>query len=152
MHLYTQIADILREKITSGELAPGAAMPSEEDLVTEYKVSRVTARKAMGILKEEGLVYSQQGHGTYVGPEDAPRAPREIPVYQRIAAEIIGEIKAGKLKENRPIPSEKTMTQRWDVANATARQATAHLRALGWVITVPQKGTFVKPRTEWPES
>ncbi len=152
MHLYTQIADILREKITSGELAPGAAMPSEAALVEEHGVTRATVRRAMRVLKEEGLVYSEKGYGTYVGPPSAPKAPREIPTYQRIAAEIIDDIKAGRLKENRPIPSEKTMTQRWDVANATARQATAHLRQLGWVVTIPQKGTFVKPRGDWPES
>lgn len=151
MHLYVQIADQIRQRIASGELAPGSALPSEKTLMGQYKVARQTVRHAVRILKEEGAVYSSQGHGTFVGPEDAPRTSPKVPLYQQIAADIIGQIRAGTLKPNRPIPSETTMAQRYDVANGTVRQAVAHLRELGWVFTVPQKATFVSLKKDWPK-
>ncbi|WP_449347209.1 GntR family transcriptional regulator [Streptomyces xanthochromogenes] len=74
---------------------------------------------------------------------DAPTPP-----YQQIAAEIIRDIESGKLAVDRPIPSESTLTQRWGVARDTARRAVRHLRELGFVYTVPQRGTYVRDRTD----
>ncbi|SDM22556.1 regulatory protein, gntR family [Nonomuraea maritima] len=96
-------------------------------------------------------MYTEQGRGTFVGPKSAPQSPRRVPVYQQIANEIIGEIKAGAYAPNRLIPSEKTLEQRFDRAPGTIRQAVAHMRELGWVFTVPQKGTYVSKPEDWPE-
>ncbi|TDD22262.1 GntR family transcriptional regulator [Nonomuraea diastatica] len=150
--LYVQIADQIRERIASGDLAPGSAVPSEVELVKTYEVTRQTVRRAIKLLKEEGAVYSEQGRGTFVGPKSAPQAPRQVPVYQQIANEIIEQIKAGEYVPNRLIPSEKTLVQRFDRAPGTIRQTVAYLRELGWVFTVPQKGTYVSKREDWPES
>ncbi|MFF3693809.1 GntR family transcriptional regulator [Streptomyces sp. NPDC002221] len=73
---------------------------------------------------------------------DAPTPP-----YQQIAAEIIRDIESGKLAVDRPIPSESILIQRWGVARDTARRAVRHLRELGFVYTVPQRGTYVRNRT-----
>jgi GntR family transcriptional regulator len=64
--LYVQLAAILREQITSGELAPDAPLPSESYLQQEHGVSRVTVRKAVELLRNEGLVYTLPQRGTYV--------------------------------------------------------------------------------------
>ena len=53
--LYYQLFDILCAKIKSGEYAPGDMLPTENDLVQKYKVSRITVRKAMDLLYNEGL-------------------------------------------------------------------------------------------------
>lgn len=66
-----------------------------------------------------------------------------VPPYRQIAAAIISEIKSGKLRPNRPIPSEGMMTQRWGVARDTARRAVHYLREQGWVYTVPHRGSYV---------
>ncbi|MEU4229627.1 GntR family transcriptional regulator [Nonomuraea sp. NPDC026600] len=151
--LHVQIADRVRGCIASGDLAPGAAVPSEVDLVSGYGVTRQTVRRALRLLKEEGAIYSMQGRGTFVGPPDAPQSPhRKIPVYQQIAGELIEQIKAGEYIPNRPIPSEKTLSQRYERAPGTIRQALACMRDLGWVITVPQKGTYVAETQDWPEN
>jgi GntR family transcriptional regulator len=63
---YQQIADRLREQITSGELAPGDQLPSEPDLVRQYDSSRNTVRLAVALLTNQGLVVSRQGLGTFV--------------------------------------------------------------------------------------
>ncbi|MBT2226000.1 GntR family transcriptional regulator [Nonomuraea sp. NEAU-A123] len=149
--LYVQIAEQLRARIASGELLPGSPLPSEVDLVATYGVTRQTIRRALALLKEEGAIYSSQGRGTFVGPEDAPQAPHRIPVYQQIANELIEQIKTGEYIPNRLIPSEKTLSQRFDRAAGTIRQALAYMRELGWVITVPQKGTYVARVEDWPE-
>lgn len=149
--LYVQIADQIRQRIASGDLAPGSAVPSEAEMVRTYGVTRQTVRRAIQLLKEEGAVYTEQGRGTFVGPKSAPQSPRKIPVYQQIANEIIEEIKAGVYAPNRLIPSEKTLGQRFERAPGTIRQAVAYMRELGWVFTVPQKGTYVSKREDWPE-
>ena len=64
--LYVQLAAILREQITSGELAPDAPLPSESYLQQEHGVSRVTVRKAVELLRNEGLVYTLPQRGSYV--------------------------------------------------------------------------------------
>jgi len=65
---FRQVAADLREKITSGQLAPGAQLPSERDLVESYGVSRPTVRDAVNMLRSEGLVTSEHGRGVFVRP------------------------------------------------------------------------------------
>jgi GntR family transcriptional regulator len=64
-----QVASILRARIESGELLPDRPVPSESQLQQEFGVARGTARKAIGVLREEGLVVTVMGRGSYVNPE-----------------------------------------------------------------------------------
>ena len=66
--LYLQLARILRRKIESGGLARLDPLPSESTLTQEHDVSRDTVRRAMAVLREEGLVFTIAQRGTYVGP------------------------------------------------------------------------------------
>jgi GntR family transcriptional regulator len=68
---YLQLAAIIRGQITSGELAPGQQLPSALALAGEYRVSVPTARKALGVLKREGLVTGVAGYGTFVAQPGA---------------------------------------------------------------------------------
>ena len=63
---YRQLAAILRDQIASGELAPGAAVPSVKRLRQEYGVAETTARKAVAVLRDEGLVETVMGWGSFV--------------------------------------------------------------------------------------
>jgi GntR family transcriptional regulator len=67
---YRQVAAILRRRIASGELAPGSAVPSIVTLTQEYGVARTTARKALGVLRDEGLIEITPGWGSFVKPQD----------------------------------------------------------------------------------
>lgn len=62
------IADQLRTQIETGELAPGARLPSERDLANQYGTARNTAREAVRLLSDSGLVTSEQGRGSFVRP------------------------------------------------------------------------------------
>ena len=64
--LWRQLADILRDKIESGELPAGGVMPSETTLAQEHGLSRGTVVKALDTLEREGLVERVQGRGTFV--------------------------------------------------------------------------------------
>jgi len=63
---YRQIADDLREQITTAILPPGTQLPTEPKLAAAYGASRSTVRLAMGLLIQQGLVETRQGVGTYV--------------------------------------------------------------------------------------
>ncbi|WP_043264721.1 GntR family transcriptional regulator [Streptomyces sp. CT34] len=63
---YQQIADVLRESIKSGERGPGDRLPGENDLMAKYGVARMTARQALGVLKNEGIAESRKGAGVFV--------------------------------------------------------------------------------------
>src|SRR5215471_17921054 len=63
---YQQIADRLRDQITSGVFGPGERLPSEPDLIEEYQASRNTVRLAIALLTNQGLVVTRQGLGTFV--------------------------------------------------------------------------------------
>src|SRR2546426_1099933 len=63
---YREIADALRQRIESGELPPGSRVPGENELMARYQVEQPTARRALEVLKNEGLVAAKRGSGTYV--------------------------------------------------------------------------------------
>ena len=63
---YYQLGQILREMIEDEELEPGDSIPTEIELCEYHGVSRMTARKAIQDLVHEGLLYREQGKGTFV--------------------------------------------------------------------------------------
>ncbi len=64
--VYLQLAAILRGQIKRGELVPRQPLPSESYLTGAYGVSRGTARRAVQVLRDEGLVHTIPQRGTYV--------------------------------------------------------------------------------------
>jgi GntR family transcriptional regulator len=66
--IYIQVANILRSRIESGELIPNRPVPSETQLEQEFGIARGTARKAIALLRDQGLVITVQGRGSYVHP------------------------------------------------------------------------------------
>lgn len=64
--LHQQIYETLRSKIQQGVWKVGDTFTTELDLMAEYRVSRATIRQVMERLVSEGLIYRQQGKGTFV--------------------------------------------------------------------------------------
>jgi GntR family transcriptional regulator len=67
---YLRVVNALTEQIRSGQLVPGAKLPTYAQLAEQFKVSVSTAQAALRILRDRGLVEGQQGKGTFVS-EDA---------------------------------------------------------------------------------
>ena len=62
---YHTLKESLKNDILSGVYQPGDKMPSENQLVQEYDLSRHTVRKALSILEEEGYIIAVHGKGTF---------------------------------------------------------------------------------------
>ncbi len=76
---YYQLKEILEQRINAGEFQPGDQFPTDDELCTQYNLSRGTVRRAIEILVEEGRLRRDQGRGTFVTP------PQLSPVFFRLA-------------------------------------------------------------------
>ena len=73
--LYQQVIDIIKNEINSGAYKAGARIPNEFELAESYKVGRVTVRRAIEELVQQGYLTKRQGKGTFV---NAPKLKRKI--------------------------------------------------------------------------
>ncbi|SER76078.1 regulatory protein, gntR family [Streptomyces sp. yr375] len=64
------IAGTLRERIHSGGLRPGDALPTQAVLMREFGAASLTVQKAMALLKQEGWAVSRPGKGAFVADHD----------------------------------------------------------------------------------
>jgi GntR family transcriptional regulator len=69
--LYHQVYVILRQKIRDGELTPDAPLPGENQLAKEFGVSRVTIRKTLQNLEQDGFIVKHRGVGSFPIPQAA---------------------------------------------------------------------------------
>ncbi len=81
--LYHRIYSVMRERITNGYYAPHQLMPTEAELSETFSTSRITARKAMEMLAQEGLVTRSRGRGTFV---------TETAMTQDIGASVVTDV------------------------------------------------------------
>jgi GntR family transcriptional regulator len=63
---YLQVANTLKSEILEGKFKPGGRLPTELELVSRSKLSRITVRKGIEVLENEGWVVRKQGLGTFV--------------------------------------------------------------------------------------
>ena len=64
------IAEALRERIRSGGLRPGDALPTQAVLMREFGAASLTVQKAMALLKQDGWAVSRPGKGAFVAHHD----------------------------------------------------------------------------------
>ena len=73
--LYEEIHHYLLTRIRDGQLQPGDRLPSEHELAEQFGVSRITSKRALQMLGEQGFVVRARGRGTFVSdtlPRDEP--------------------------------------------------------------------------------
>lgn len=75
--VYHQLKEILREMIKNNALRSGERIPTERELCDIHDISRMTARRAVNDLVNEGLLYREQGKGTFVA-EPEPKLKQEL--------------------------------------------------------------------------
>ena len=63
---YLQVADVLREEIRRGDVAPGTRLPSVRDLSARFDIAAVTVQSALRVLRDEGLIASRSTRGYFV--------------------------------------------------------------------------------------
>lgn len=91
---YRAIADQLRKRIESGTIPPGALLPAESSLTTDFRASRGTIRQAIAVLREQGFVATEHGRGTYavVQVDETEVVQREVNADNRLAALFVVEV------------------------------------------------------------
>ncbi|NQX69403.1 GntR family transcriptional regulator [Paenibacillus alba] len=75
--LYKQIYQSIKDKILTGELRPKDRVPSEQEFMDAFMVSKITVKNALAVLVDEGLVTRIQGKGTFVSAN--PNFLAEVP-------------------------------------------------------------------------
>jgi GntR family transcriptional regulator len=75
---YSQLANILRDRIAGGELPAREPIPSERQLEKDYSVSRTTIRQAIDLLVRQGFLYREHGRGTFVSPQKLQKGISEL--------------------------------------------------------------------------
>ncbi|MGH7332586.1 MAG: GntR family transcriptional regulator [Candidatus Rokuibacteriota bacterium] len=90
---YLQLADHLRARIARGDFLPGSRMPSEQQLIEQTRLSRITVRQGLAVLAQSGWVIKQQGRGTFAGRAidqelSSVRTIPEVLVSQGLTPEI----------------------------------------------------------------
>jgi GntR family transcriptional regulator len=77
---YAVVVNAVQERIRNGTYPPGAAIPSEAQLMAEFNVSRPTVVRALGILQQAGWIDAQHGRGRFVRARP-PMAGRHAPEH-----------------------------------------------------------------------
>lgn len=90
---YLQVAADLRDQIETGRLRSGQRLPPGRELARRYGVAPMTVQNAVRVLREQGLVGSQQGRGVFVREQQAdgkhePAAVEPSADYQTITRQI----------------------------------------------------------------
>jgi DNA-binding GntR family transcriptional regulator len=81
---YRQLAEEIRSEILSGKYKPGDALPTEMEICDAEKVSRHTARDALRILTDDGLIERRRGAGTVVAQRGTPAFAQPIGDFDSI--------------------------------------------------------------------
>jgi GntR family transcriptional regulator len=103
---YRGIVDEPRASILEGRLAGGERLPSHNELAERYRTSRTTMRRAIALLKAEGLVDTEQGRGAFVRPKPHVRLLRSGENFRR-------QRRAGRLGFNAQVEDQgQTLEQR----------------------------------------
>ena len=108
--LYQQIAESIIDKINTGDLQPGARLPSEHALSTEHKVGRNTIRHALSDLAAKGYVESVQGVGTFVTETHFPKTVEFLYGFSQEMAQR-GKVVASKVLEAKLITADPLLAR-----------------------------------------
>ncbi len=119
--LYQQLYQQLRDKIENGALEVGAKLPSMRELAADYGISRLTARKAIEMLVNDGYVYVHHGKGAFVihsrmlqgpvavlTPPDIAPEQAEMPSSRVVSVETV-EADALLAERLRILPGDKVV-------------------------------------------
>lgn len=93
---YQEIADELRQRFADAPV--GSVLPSESDMSAEFEASRVTIRRALEIVREDGLIAARQGFGWYVAGEPVRQSLQSLGTIES-QVEGVGKISERKIEE-----------------------------------------------------
>lgn len=84
---YMQLVDELIQKVTTGEIRPGEALPSEHQLCDTYQLARTTVRNAMQLLEEQGWINRIHGKGSFVSTNPPLPVSKPLDIFAFVLPE-----------------------------------------------------------------
>lgn len=113
--LHARLRQALRRRILDGTYAPASRLPSERELIADFGLSRITVRKALGDLQQEGLIHTLQGRGSFVA---APKAFQDLHELRGLAEALApqGRSLHNRLLDARFGPAPPGVAQRLGLA------------------------------------
>lgn len=135
--LYEQVKRHLLREIASGDLAVGRQLPSERRLVADFGVSRITVRKALGDLVQDGVLYSVPAKGFFVG---SPGQPHELHALRSFSedARARGQVPGSRLLEATLVPADAALAAQLGVPPGAELASIRRLRLLDGMPVVVQ--------------
>jgi GntR family transcriptional regulator len=117
--LYTQIKDILRERILDGTYSAHQRLPSESEMSSLFDVSRITVRQALSDLQNEGLIFKIPGKGTFVAK---PKAFQQLTQLEGFAEAMLrmGYEIYNKVTSHKSVPASPVVAQKLGLEAGTA--------------------------------
>jgi GntR family transcriptional regulator len=125
--LYSQIQEYLAEMITSGEIPPDTRLPSERELSRQLDISRMTVRRAITELVNEGLLHRKHGAGTFVARRKVSYDARDLISYAH-AMHAHGLKVSTQLLEFSQVPASRRLAKRLHVSIGDELYLVARLR------------------------
>ncbi|HBI56137.1 MAG TPA: hypothetical protein DDY38_04850 [Firmicutes bacterium] len=101
--LYLQLSENIRQKILTGVYRPGDKIPSEREMSTAYGITRVTVRKALMDLLQQGVLESVQGKGTFV--RRLPQEVKKVNLGTGSSSRLSVDIRSGGMTPSRIVLS-----------------------------------------------
>lgn len=157
---HVQLAEVWREQVRLGHLAPGAELPRRDALAAQHGVSLSTVKRAQELLRDEGVLALDRTRAPFMAIVAHPAAPADplpgfdltpvphprsatpdthitarMPHYQRVANEVEEQILSGALPPGARLPTARVLGARFGCSAAVARDALRILRARDLVVT-----------------
>jgi GntR family transcriptional regulator len=127
MPRYHQIAQVLRDRIRSGDIAPGARLDNQRRLAEDFGVTLMTLRQALEVLEREGLIMRRHGLGTFVA---LPSVDYDILNFRAFAGDLsaVGEDVATRFLRSHFGPADRLAARELGLEPGARVFALARLR------------------------
>ena len=125
--LYQTVENDILKKIVSGELPGGSQIPTETELCKQYKVSRITVRRAVQNLIDQSLLYRLRGKGTFVNPSKLTLKRGTSTIFNLSADPQYGDKTTKSILETGLIKADAHIARELKIDNGTVVQRVARL-------------------------
>lgn len=143
--LYQQVIDIIKNDINSGTYKAGARILNEFELAESYKVGRVTVRRAIEELVQQGYLTKQQGRGTFVNAPKLKRKIRQKDDVQSFSdACRVNEMEPGaRIVSRKVLPADATEAQFFGVPAGSELICIERVRTADGIPVMLENNTYV---------
>jgi DNA-binding GntR family transcriptional regulator len=114
---YRRIADEIARRVQSGAYQPDQRIPQEAEFCAEFDVSKITVKKALEILVNDGLIIRLVGKGTFVRRKKQPEALNVLGSIEELMAE--GEESSMEVLSREELPADAEVADQLHIAPGT---------------------------------